>query len=125
MQCPQCGAENRSDSNFCRYCSAPLSGPNTGANSGYIPSVPPPNATEQGYRPPVTYQPPPPQPARRSVVPPLICPRCNAPSVLKGTTPLWAILIAVIGAPFTCFLSLLFLLVKESNRCLACGITYK
>jgi hypothetical protein len=55
----------------------------------------------------------------------MICPRCANHSVLKGSTPLWAILVAVIGAPFTCFLSLLFLLVRDPNRCLSCGLQYK
>jgi len=124
MQCPHCGAENREGSNFCRYCSAPFTVESSQPNSGYIPTVPPPGAAEQGYRAPVEYQTPPPPPVR-SVVPPLVCPRCAAPSVMKGTTPLWAILVAVIGAPFTCFLSLFFLLIRDANRCLNCGLLYK
>lgn len=124
MQCPRCGVENREGSNFCRYCSAPLEAGAGKPDSGYIPTVPPPNATDQGYRPPPVYETPQPKPARR-VVPPLTCPRCSAPSVVKGTTPLWAILVAIIGAPFTCFLSLFFLLLRDPNRCMNCGLQYK
>src|SRR5262247_657871 len=94
MICGKCGAENREGSNFCRYCSAPLTPQAQGSQSGYIPSVPP-------------------QPMARPVVPAKVCVRCNSTSVVKGTVPLWAVLVAVIGAPFTCLLSLLFLLVKD------------
>lgn len=128
MICLKCGAENREGSNFCRYCSAPLNQQNSQPNSGYIPSVPPPpvaGASPQStYYPPPNYQTPP-QPPARSVVPPLLCPRCNATGVVKGTVPLWAILVAVIGAPFTCLLSLLFLLVKDPHKCLTCGLEFK
>src|SRR5689334_18140036 len=114
MICAKCGAENRDGSNFCRYCSAPLSLQGQDPASGYIPSVPPPPAP--GIAPPSTYYPPPnyqtpPRQMARQVVPSKQCPRCNSTSVAKGTIPLWAILVAVIGAPFTCLLSLLFLLV--------------
>ena len=128
MLCPNCGAENRDESNFCRYCSAPLTQRSKDPNSGYIPSVPPPplpgaNA-QPTYYPPPSYQTPPHPPAR-SVVPPMACVRCNSISVVKGTVPLWAILVAVIGAPFTCLLSLLFLLIKQPNKCLNCGLEFK
>jgi hypothetical protein len=125
MLCQRCGAENREGSNFCRYCSAPFPEPGAKPDSGYIPSIPPPEAVEQGYRPPSTEYKTPPKPPARSVVPPLVCPRCATHSVIKGTTPLWAILVGVIGAPFTCLLSLLFLLIREPNRCLSCGLQYK
>jgi hypothetical protein len=59
------------------------------------------------------------------VVPAKTCARCNSTNVVKGTIPLWAILVAVIGAPFTCLLSLLFLLVKDPNKCLNCGLEFK
>ena len=129
MQCRACGADNREGSNYCRLCSAPLTAEAPRPDSGYIPSVPPrdqraPNA----YYPPQTFQqaPPPqaPRPARQAV-PMRLCPRCNSASVIKGTIPLWAILVAVIGAPFTCLLSLLFLLVKEPHRCVSCGLEFK
>lgn len=128
MICSQCGAENREGSNFCRYCSAPLTNQSPQANSGYIPSVPPPAAGARGrapYAPPATFGTPPPPPMRSSVVPPMLCPRCSSIGVEKGTVPLWAILVAVIGAPFTCLLSLLFLLVKTPHRCLNCGLEFK
>jgi len=105
-----------------------------GTTSGYIPSVPPPQAP--GTSPPSNYYAPPsyqtpqssyqtPQPMARPVVPAKLCVRCNSTSVVKGTVPLWAILVAVIGAPFTCLLSLLFLLVKDPNKCLNCGLEFK
>ena len=134
MICAKCGAENREGSNFCRYCSAPLTPQSQGPSSGYIPSVPPPQAP--GTSPPPNYYAPPtyqtpqpsyqtPQPMARPVVPAKLCVRCNSTSVVKGTVPLWAILVAVIGAPFTCLLSLLFLLVKDPNKCLNCGLEFK
>jgi len=66
-----------------------------------------------------------PQPMARPAVPAKLCVRCNSTSVVKGTVPLWAILVAVIGAPFTCLLSLLFLLIKDPNKCLNCGLEFK
>ena len=134
MICAKCGAENREGSNFCRYCSAPLTPQSQGgAHSGYIPSVPPPPApgasapanyySAQSYQTPPSY--PAPQPKARPVVPAKVCVRCNSTSVVKGTVPLWAILVAVIGAPFTCLLSLLFLLVKDPHKCLNCGLEFK
>ena len=134
MVCAKCGAETREGSNFCRYCSAPLTPQSQGPPSGYIPSVPPPHAA--GTSPPPNYYAPPsyqtpqpsyqtPQPMARPVVPAKLCVRCNSTSVVKGTVPLWAILVAVIGALPTCFLSLLFLLVKDPNKCLNCGLEFK
>lgn len=133
MNCAKCGAENREGSNFCRYCSAPLTPQGGGPDSGYIPSVPPPpapGASPANYYTPPTYQTPAsyptPQPmAARPVVPAKICGRCNSTNIAKGTVPLWAILVAVIGAPFTCLLSLLFLLVKDPHKCLNCGLEFK
>jgi DNA-directed RNA polymerase subunit RPC12/RpoP len=55
----------------------------------------------------------------------MLCPRCSSTGVVKGTVPLWAILVAVIGAPFTCLLSLLFLLVKTPHKCLNCQLEFK
>ncbi len=134
MICAKCGAENREGSNFCRYCSAPLTPESQGPPSGYIPSVPPLHAP--GTSPPPNYYAPPsyqtpqpsyqtPQPMARPVIPAKLCVRCNSTSVVKGTVPLWAILVAVIGAPFTCLLSLLFLMVKDPNKCLNCGLEFK
>src|SRR5512143_4227526 len=127
MNCAKCGAENREGSNYCRYCSAPLTLGSQGPASGYIPSVPPPPAP--GTSPPPTFYAPPsyqtPQPLSRPVVPAKVCVRCNSASVVKGTVPLWAILVAVSGAPFACLLSLLFLLVKDPNKCLNCGLEFK
>ena len=128
MICSNCGAENREGSNFCRYCSTTLTNRGPQANSGYIPSVPPPPAGARGHTPysaPQSYGPPPQPPVRSGVVPPMLCPRCNSTGVVKGTVPLWAILVAVIGAPFTCLLSLLFLLVKTPHKCLNCQLEFK
>jgi len=128
MICSNCGAENREGSNFCRYCSAHLTNQGPQSNSGYIPSVPPPASGARGrtpYATPQSYGPPPQPPARSSVVPPMLCPRCSSTGVVKGTVPLWAILVAVIGAPFTCLLSLLFLLVKTPHKCLNCQLEFK
>lgn len=123
MLCPKCGAENRQESNFCRYCSNPLK-QETGPTSGYVPSVPPPGTAYSDAPGPQTYQPPPPLPVRQAVGM-LCCPRCNSTNVIKGGIPLWATLVAVIGFFFVCFLSLFFLLVKEPHRCLNCGLEFK
>ncbi|MEK6301232.1 MAG: hypothetical protein AABO41_10960 [Acidobacteriota bacterium] len=129
MQCPACGADNREGSNYCRLCSAPLTAEASRPDSGYIPSVPPPDQRAQNrYSPPQNYQQAPPLPVARparQAVPLRLCPRCNSASVIKGTIPLWAILVAVIGAPFTCLLTLFFLLVKEPHRCVGCGLEFK
>ncbi|HXG67898.1 MAG TPA: zinc-ribbon domain-containing protein [Blastocatellia bacterium] len=125
MLCPKCGAENREGSNYCRYCSTPLAAKSSEPNSGYIPSVPPPGTQQYGiYHPPQNYQQAP-QPPARPVVGQLICPRCGSPNVVKGGTPLWATLTAIIGFFFICVFSLFFLLVKEPHRCLNCGLEFK
>jgi hypothetical protein len=125
MLCPKCGAENRTESNFCRYCSNPLrqsTDPTMG--SGYIPSVPPPGTAYGNTSNAQNFQPPPPLPMRQAVGQ-LVCPRCASTNVIKGSIPLWATLVAVIGFFFVCVFSLLFLLVKEPHRCLNCGLEFK
>ena len=123
MNCPKCGAENRFDSRYCRYCGEPLPDP----DPGYIPSVPPPNANSYGdyYSPqPQQAVPPPPLPAvpmygqKR-------CPRCGSNQIMKGEIATWAIVATIIGFIFICLLSLLFLLIKEPNTCLNCGLQFK
>src|ERR1700742_529417 len=109
MQCPECRAENRPGSNFCRTCGYTL--PDT---QGYIPSVPPPDAKpfqdsyqQDSYQaappPPTVYQQPPPPPAQYTQAPPppmpyawdtLVCPRCASPNVAKAAPPMWAVLLA-------------------------------
>jgi ribosomal protein L37AE/L43A len=131
MRCPRCGTENREGSNFCRYCSFNLAAEGTKPDSGYIPSVPPPDATSfKQYYDPQAAEAPPAQPERYRQPTPFPgkyvhgqtpCPRCGSMSVNKGATPVWAILLAVILVPFTCFLSLFFLLIRDPNRCLNCG----
>ncbi|MBI3652324.1 MAG: zinc ribbon domain-containing protein [Acidobacteria bacterium] len=125
MQCLKCGSENRDESNFCRYCSAPLKPPPAEPNSGYIPSVPPTGAGFAGSNfPPPNYQQAP-QPPMRQVVGQLCCPRCGSVNIIKGGIPLWATLVAIIGLFVVCVLSLFFLLVKEPHRCLNCGLEFK
>lgn len=136
MRCPRCGAENREGSNFCRYCSFNLAEHGTKPNSGYIPSVPPPDATsfKQHYEPQTAEAAPPPPTQRYRQPPPVPakyvhgltpCPRCGSMSVSKGTTPVWAILLAVILALPTCFVSLFFLMIKDPNQCLNCGVQFR
>ena len=61
MDCPQCGTENRGASNFCRFCGYNLAASEAQPDSGYVPSVPPPEATEfKSAYPPEAYQEPPP-----------------------------------------------------------------
>ena len=55
----------------------------------------------------------------------LICPRCASSNTVKAAPPMWAILLAVILALPTCFLSLLFLLVKDPNTCRNCGLQFR
>jgi hypothetical protein len=123
--CTKCGSENREESNYCRYCSAPLRQP-ADPNSGYIPSVPP--AGTAGFVganvPPQNFQQAPPLPAPKYVGQ-LTCPRCHSNNVQKGGIPMWATLVAVIGFFFVCIFSLFFLLVKEPHRCLNCGQEFK
>jgi hypothetical protein len=138
MNCPQCGTDNRGESNFCRFCGYNLTPTQVNPDSGYIPSVPPPEATayKEPY-PPENYQPYPPENYQTPPAPPvynpqaqpawgqLVCPRCGSLNVVKGGTPTWAIVLAVVLAIFICFLSLLFLLVKEPHRCMNCGNEFK
>src|ERR1051325_7141506 len=100
MNCPQCGTENRGASNFCRFCGYNLAPSEVGSDSGYVPSVPPPEAKEfKSAYPPETYQEPVPPPAHVQQQPPtwgqLVCPRCGNTSVTKGGTATWAIVFAV------------------------------
>jgi predicted RNA-binding Zn-ribbon protein involved in translation (DUF1610 family) len=124
MQCPRCGAENREGSNFCRYCSNPFTAHPSKPDSGYIPTVPPPGAAPY-YQPPPIYQTPPALPVPRPAVGHTLCPRCGSTSILKGSTPTWAVVSAVVGFFLVCFLSLFFLLIKDPNRCLNCGLEFK
>ena len=125
MQCPSCRAENREGSNFCRYCAASLVDPRSDPPSGYIPTVPP--RTEEAYRQhqPVFNQEAPASPPARRVVAPRLCPRCSASTILKGTIPVWAMVLAGVTFPIFCFFSLFFLLIKGPSRCLRCGLEFK
>jgi predicted RNA-binding Zn-ribbon protein involved in translation (DUF1610 family) len=130
MKCPNCGADNRDGSNFCRYCSYRFLAPDQAPNSGYVPSVPPPEAGpfREQYPPPhhqqANYQQPPPAPAPYNWAH-LTCPRCGAISVTRGTTPAWAIVLAIVLALPTCFLSLFFLMIKDPHQCLNCGLEFR
>ena len=125
MQCPKCSAENREGSNFCRNCSASLVSADQNPNSGYIPSVPPPNANPYGSYYPPTAPPLLPQKVSRPAVGQVVCPRCGSTSILKGGIPVWAIVASVVGFLLVLCFSLLFLLVKEPNKCLNCGLEFK
>jgi hypothetical protein len=143
MNCPQCGTENRGESNFCRFCGYNIGTSSSGSDSGYIPSVPPPERERSGFQdqyPPNNYQTPPGYPPDSYQVPPappvyspqvqpmagqLICPRCGSNQVVKGGIPVWAIVIGVLLALPSCFLSLLLLLVKDPHQCLNCATTFK
>jgi hypothetical protein len=136
MRCPRCGAENREGSNFCRYCSFNFTAQDARPDSGYIPSVPPPDATSfKQYYDPQTADAPPAQPQPKYRQPPPVpakyvhgqtpCPRCGSMSVSKGTTPVWAILLAVILALPTCFVSMFFLMIRDPNQCLTCGVQFR
>ena len=46
-------------------------------------------------------------------------------SVTRGTTPVWAIVLAILLALPTCFLSLFFLMIKDPNKCLNCGLEFR
>jgi len=123
MNCPKCGAENREGSNYCRYCAFSLITKSADPTSGYIPSVPPPEATFQGYHSPVTAEPRPAPPAPRFEGP--VCPRCGSFNVIKGGIPPWAIVTTILGFFVVCFFSFFFLLIKEPNRCTRCGLEFK
>jgi hypothetical protein len=123
MRCPGCGADNSETSKFCRYCATPISAQSS-STSGYMPSVPPPGAEAYREPPQATYEPAPEPPARR-VVGQRLCPRCTSPTILKGSTPAWAVVMAVVLFPIFCFFSLFFLLIKEPSTCLQCGFRFK
>ena len=125
MVCGKCGAQNSETSKYCRYCANPLWPQQPAAEEGYVPSVPPPGAgTYVPTSPPLVYQQPI-QPPMVQIPGQLRCPHCGSPNVIKGGIPLWATLVAIIGFFFICVLSLLFLLVKDPNRCLNCGLEFK
>lgn len=125
MLCPNCGADVREGSNFCRYCAQSLPRRAAEADSGYIPSVPPPppDASARPFNP-IRVEPAPQPPARRPYSM-LVCPRCGSTHVLKGSTPTWAIVTSVAAFLLICFVSLLFLLIKDPNTCLDCGLSFK
>lgn len=130
MNCPQCGTENRGASNFCRFCGFNIGAAATGTDSGYVPSVPPPEAAGfKGQYPPESFQTPPGlpvyNPPPRSTWGNLVCPRCGSHSVNKGGTPVWAVIVAIVLALPTCFLSLFLFLVKDSHRCLNCANAFR
>ncbi len=126
MVCLKCGAQNRDDSNYCRYCSAPLK--EIKPDSGYIPSVPPPGVgVGNAFNSPETFHqaPQPPVPRPQTHAHGLVCPRCGSTNIIKGSTPMWAIVATVVGFLFVCLVSLLFLLIKDPHKCLNCGLDFK
>jgi ribosomal protein L40E len=98
--CVKCGAPLSPQAGFCTQCSTPR--PSTGFQ--------PPNAQVSPVYP---------------VAGQLVCARCGSTNVLKGKIAQWAVITAIVGFFIICVLSLLFLLVKEPNRCLNCGYEFK
>jgi ribosomal protein L40E len=98
--CVKCGAPLPPGASFCTQCSSPRPGA----------VIQPPNGPV-GPVSPVAGQ--------------VVCPRCRSTNALKGKIPQWALLVAIIGAPFTCLLSLLFLFVKDPNKCIDCQFEFK
>jgi uncharacterized paraquat-inducible protein A len=49
------------------------------------------------------------------------CPRCGSTFTQAGGIPTWAVVVTVVGFFIVCVLSLLFLLIREDNRCMNCG----
>ena len=98
--CVKCGAPLPSQASFCTKCSAPR--PNVGVppSGGHVVQVPP-------------------VPGQFS------CPRCGSTNLTKGNIAQWALIVGIVGAIFTCGLSLLLLLVKDPNRCHNCGFEFK
>jgi hypothetical protein len=90
-----------------------------------MPTVPPPPVEQPEYGPAVGFEVPPQPPAPRPVVGQRLCPRCNSSSILKGSTPVWAIVLTIVTFPIFCVFSLFFLLIKEPNRCLHCELEFK
>jgi ribosomal protein L40E len=147
MQCAQCNRELPAGATHCPYCGADLgklsaapaiagsAGPQqaTADRQTFCVKCGAPLPPQAGFctqcstpRPGTGFQPAPNPPVGPVPVPgQLVCPRCHSTNVLKGKIAQWAILVAVIGALFTCLLSLLFLLVKDPNKCLNCGYEFK
>ena len=55
----------------------------------------------------------------------LVCPRCGSNKVLKGGIPVWAIVATIVGFFLVLCISLLFLFIKDPNKCLNCGLEFK
>lgn len=100
--CVKCGAELQPHAGFCTKCGT------TRANVNF----------QQPQLPMSQGQPMNAMPGQ------LICPRCGSTNVMKAKTAQWAMITAIVGFFVICALSLLFLLVKDPNRCLNCGYTF-
>ena len=99
--CVKCGAKLPPEASFCTQCSTPR-----------------PNVVVQQPGHPVVQQ-----PGVASAQ--LVCPRCGSTNTTKGKIAQWALIAGIVLAPFTCFLSLLLLLVKDPNRCQSCAYEFK
>jgi hypothetical protein len=86
---------------------------------------PPPAPSSEGFYNPTTYQTPPQAPVPVHIVAGLVCPRCGSTKVLKGGIPVWAIVCAIVGFFLVLCISLLFLFIKDPNKCLNCGLEFK
>ena len=112
--CVKCGASLHLHGSFCPKCSAPRATAGAQqANPGFNQSNFTPSPTVAPVAPviPVAGQ--------------LSCPRCGSTNVIKGKIAQWAMIVAIVGFLVICFLSLLFLLIKEPNRCLTCSYEFK
>jgi uncharacterized membrane protein YvbJ len=101
--CVKCGAELHPQAGFCTKC---------GATRASVNAQPP------------QYSVPPGAPIK-AMPGQLACPRCGSLNVTKGTIPQWAMIAAIVGFLIVCVFSLFFLMVKDPNRCLNCGYTFK
>ncbi|HET6398247.1 MAG TPA: hypothetical protein VFH47_01690, partial [Candidatus Thermoplasmatota archaeon] len=54
-----------------------------------------------------------------------MCPRCGSTFTQVGGVPTWAVVTAVAAFFVVCVFSLLFLLVRDDNRCMNCAWSWK
>lgn len=53
------------------------------------------------------------------------CPRCMSTHTQRGGIPTWAVITAIVGFFLVCFFSLFFLMAKDDNICLNCGMRWR
>ena len=101
--CVKCGAQLHPQAGFCTKCGATRAGVYDQPLQHSVPHRAPMNA----------------MPGQ------LVCPRCGSVNVTKGAMPQWAMIAAIVGFLLICVFSLFFLMVKDPNRCLNCGYSFK